>query len=129
MDVNINWIAVLVAAVVAFIVGAVWYGPLFGKAWQKIVGLSDKEAAEGAPKVFGGAFILTLIISVNLAFFIGDKDFAFGLFAGFATGFGFVAMAFGVNYLFEHRSFKFYLINAGYNVVILTLMGGIIGAF
>ena len=64
------------------------------------------------------AFILTLVMSFNLAFFIGSNDAMFGLFAGFAAGFGWVAMAFGVNYLFERRSFTFYLINAGYNVVL-----------
>ena len=129
MEVSINWIAIVVAAVSAFIVGALWYGPLFGKTWQKLAGLSDKYVQNGVAKTFGGAFVLTLIMSIVLAFFIGNNDLSFGLFAGLAAGIGWVATAFGVNYLFEHKSLKFYLINAGYNVVIFALMGAIIGAF
>ena len=127
--VDINWIAVVVAAISAFIIGALWYGPLFGKAWQKMVGLSDKELQVGQAKIFGGAFVLTLVMSITLALFIGDDTLPWGLFVGLASGLGLAATAFGVNYLFEHKSLKFYLINAGYNVIIMTLIGGILGAF
>lgn len=129
MEVSINWIGVLVAAVSAFIIGAVWYGPLFGKTWQKLVGLSDKETQKNMTRTLVGAFVLTFIVSVVLAYFIGANDIAFGLFAGLAAGLGWVATAFGINYLFEHRSFKLYLINAGYNIIIFGLTGAIIGAF
>jgi uncharacterized protein YndB with AHSA1/START domain len=52
------------------------------------------------------------------AMFIGHNDLTFGLFAGFMTGFTFLSMALGVTYLFEHRSLKLWLINAGYQIVI-----------
>ncbi len=129
MDLSINIVAVIVAAVAAFAVGAVWYGPLFGKKWQKIVGLSDKQLQDGQAKVFGGAFVLTFIMAVALAMFIGDNDVVYGLCAGLAAGVGIVATAFGVNYLFEHRSLDFYFVNAGYNVVTLAIIGAILGAF
>ena len=129
MEVSINWLAIIIAAVSAFIVGALWYGPLFGKTWQKLVGLSDKDVQKGVAKTFGTAFVLTFIMSIVLAFFIGDNDLSFGLFAGLAAGIGWVATAIGVNYLFEHKPLKLYLINAGYNIVIFALMGAIIGAF
>lgn len=128
MDTSINLLAVLVAAVSAFVVGGLWYGPVFGKSWQRMVGLKDSDLETGTARVFGGAFVLTLIMSITLAFFIGDEGLSFGLFAGLAAGLGWVATAFGVNYLFERRSLKFFLINAGYNMVIFTLMGAIIGA-
>ena len=52
-----------------------------------------------------------------------------GLFAGAATGIGWVAMSLGVIYLFEQRSLKLWLIDSGYQVVSYTLMGGILGAW
>ena len=67
-------------------------------------------------------------MAINLAFFIGDNDAVFGLFAGFATGLGFVSLALGVNYLFEGKPLKLWLINAGYNTVVFSVMGLIIGA-
>lgn len=127
MDVSINWLAVLVAGVSAFVVGGIWYGVLFAKAWQQLVGLSDKEVSRGTLKVFGGSLVLSLVIALNLAFFIGNEGVGFGLFAGLAAGIGWVAMAFGINYLFERRPLKLYLINAGYNATTFTIMGFIIG--
>lgn len=127
MEANINWVAVLVAGVSAFIVGGIWYGALFAKKWQQLVGLTDKEVASGALRVFGGSLVLSLVMALNLAFFIGNEGADFGLFAGLAAGIGWVAMAFGINYLFERCSIKLYFINAGYNVITFALMGFIIG--
>ncbi|GAB4160087.1 MAG: hypothetical protein Fur003_3760 [Candidatus Dojkabacteria bacterium] len=68
-------------------------------------------------------------MAFNLAAFIGkEADWSFGLMAGLAAGLGWVALAFGVNYMFEGKSFKLWLINAGYNTVVFALMGLIIGA-
>lgn len=127
MEMNINWLAVLLAGSSAFIIGGLWYGLIFAKTWQLLVGLKDEELAKGTVRVFGGSFVLSLIMAVNLAFFIGDNDVTFGLFAGLAAGLGWVATALGVNYLFERRSIKLYAINAGYNVLTFILMGLIIG--
>lgn len=128
METSVNWITVLLAGSSAFIVGGLWYGLIFAKVWQRLVGLKDEEIAKGTAKVFGGSFVLSFIMAANLAFFIGNNDGSFGLLAGLAAGLGWVAMALGVNYLFERRSFKLYLINASYNVVTFALMGFIIGA-
>ena len=62
--------------------------------------------------------------------FLGAKaTLSFGLFAGAATGIGWVAMSLGVTYLFEQRSLKLWLIDSGYQVVAYTLMGAILGAW
>lgn len=59
---GINLFAVVAAAVSAFVLGGLWYSPLlFGKAWQKLAGVSDETAAQGAGLVFGGAFVLSLV--------------------------------------------------------------------
>jgi hypothetical protein len=69
-------------------------------------------------------------MAFNLAVFMGPKaSLSFGLFAGAAAGFGWVASSIGVTYLFERRSLKLFLINAGYHAVAFTLMGAIIGAW
>jgi drug/metabolite transporter (DMT)-like permease len=81
-------------------------------------------------KIFGLAFILALISAVNLAMFIGrEKDVVMGAVWGFAAGFGWVATFVGTHYLFERKSFTLFLINAGYSVVALTIMGVIIVLF
>jgi hypothetical protein len=126
---NINWLSVLAAAVSSFLVGGLWYGPLFGKAWMNAFGFTEEElAGRNMPMVFGGALALALIASINLEMFIGAQaNVGFGATAGFFTGFGWVSMSLGILYLFENRSMKAYLIDAGYCTVALTLMGVVLG--
>ena len=103
---NINWLSVIVAAVSSFMVGGLWYGPLFGKVWMKEFGFTEEQLAErNMGMVFGLALLLAFIASINLEMFIGyEADMAFGATAGFAAGFGWVATLLGILYLFEARS-------------------------
>ncbi|WP_395647483.1 DUF1761 domain-containing protein [Terricaulis sp.] len=128
--ISINWLAVVVAALSSFPVGFLWYGPLFGKAWQKHVGL-DAEAAARANKgvMFGAAFVLAFVQAASFAFFLGPTPFPFSALYGLVAGLCWVGAAFGVQYLFEAKSWKLSLINAGYNTVVFTLIGAIIGAW
>ena len=128
---NINWLSVVLAAVSSFLVGGIWYGPLFGKAWMDAFGFSEEELAQrNMPLVFGGALALALIASANLEMFIGaEADVAFGFAAGFAAGLGWVAAFLGILFLFEKRSLKAFLIDGGYCTVALSLMGIILGAW
>jgi len=128
---NINWLSVIVAAVSSFMVGGLWYGPLFGRVWMQEWGFSEEQlGGRSMPMVFGLSLLASFIASINLEMFIGaEADLAFGLFAGFAAGLGWVAAFLGILYLFEMRSLKLYLINAGYCIVALTVMGAILGAW
>lgn len=128
---NINWLSVITAAVSSFLVGGIWYGPLFGRAWMAAFNLSEEDLkSRNMPLVFGGALLLALVAAINLEMFIGaEADIAFGTAAGFAAGFGWVATFLGILYLFEFRSMKAYLINAGYCIIALTIMGLILGAW
>ena len=84
-----------------------------------------------AALTFSLTFVCALIISYNLAFFLGDEgtDLAWGATAGFLAGFGWAAMGFIIIALFEKKSLKYVLINCGYLIVAFTLKGLIIGAW
>jgi drug/metabolite transporter (DMT)-like permease len=91
-----------------------------------------EESLKGSnmAKIFGLAFLLGLIASINLGMFLGREDRPrMGALWGFAAGFGWVATFVGVHYLFERKSFTLFLINAGYSVVALTVMGLILAAW
>ena len=127
---QVNWLAVVVAALAPFAIGSLWYGPLFVKPWMALTGINRSTPGQNSMALtFGGAAVLNLIVATSLAMFIGGGDWTFGLGAGFLAGFTFVAMAFGITYLFESRPFKLWLINAGYQVVVFTAMGAILGAW
>lgn len=129
---TLNYWAVLVAALSAFLIGGLWYSPaVFGKIWMKENGFTEEDLKKGnMAKIFGLTFLLSLVAAVNLAMFLGpDTNLSLGAFYGFLAGFGWVAMFIGTHYLFERRSFTLFAINAGYSVVTLTVMGMIIGAW
>jgi hypothetical protein len=129
---NLNWLAIFVAAISAFLLGGLWYSPLlFAKRWMKETGITEESARDAnMMKTFGLAFILSLIASFFLAMFIGnDAGAGFGALAGFMAGFGWVFTYIGISYLFEARTLAHFLINAMYSVVSLTIMGFIIGVW
>lgn len=126
---ELNWIAVIVAAVSAFVLGGLWYGPLFGRKWQALVGLSDEDAKNAnMVRTFGGAFVLSLLAAAVFGLFLGPNpgvEFATG--AGLAAGLFWVAASFGINYLFAQRPFGLWLIDGGYATFQFTLYGLVFG--
>jgi len=123
---QINYLAVIAAAVSTFVIGGLWYSPLlFGKPWQRETGLSDQELATSSmPKIFGAALVLSLIAAFVFALFLGPRpSMPLGLGAGFSAGLCWVASSIGINYLFARRSLKLFLIDGGYHTVQFTLIG------
>jgi hypothetical protein len=130
---SFNYLAILTATVSTFMLGGLWYSPrLFGRAWMQEMGFTDEslKAKGDVGRIMGISFVLELIMAFNLAAFIGPKaSLGFGLFAGAAAGFGWVALSLGVTYLFERKPLRLFLINAGYHGVAFTVMGAILGAW
>ena len=127
---TINWLAVVVAALSMFAVGAIWYSPmLFGRVWQRAAGLSDADAARGnMPLIFALAFVLTLLMAANLAFFLGHQaSLGFAVAASLAAGLGWAAFGLSLVALFERRPLAYFLINGGYLTVGFLVMGVILG--
>lgn len=126
----INHIAVAVCAVMSLVIGGLWWSPLlFAKAWQREAGISDEQLAKANPaKTFGLTFIIALLMSYNLAFFLAapGTTWQWGLAAGLLTSI-WVAGMFIVIALFEQRSVKYMLINCGYIVVYFAVIGSILG--
>ncbi len=126
---ELNWYAITGAALSTFIIGGIWYA-VFEKPWMAANNFSKEDLKKRKmPRVFGLSILCSLLMSVNLALFIGKEDLAFGTLAGFMTGFGWVALSIGIISLFESRSLKYVLINGGYMIVSFTLMGAILGAW
>ncbi len=131
MEVLNIW-SILVSALSTFVVGGLWYSPaLFGKAWMKENGFTEEGMKNSnMAKIFGLAFVLGIIAAINLQMFLQQENNpAMGAFWGFLAGFGWVATFVGMHYLFERKSLKLFLINAGYAVVSLTVMGAILAAW
>jgi hypothetical protein len=129
---TLNIWAIVVATIVAFALGALWFSPLaFGKAWQRANGFKPGEPGKAGGSGLLIAFLLTLVMSANLAMFLNDPKttLAWGATAGFLAGFGWVLMGIGIISIFERRPLSYVLVNGGFLTVVLTLMGAILGAW
>ena len=124
-----NWLAVVVATVAFFVVGAIWYTALFGKIWQREVGLSEEQLKGGAnmPLIFGTCFALEFIVCLTVGHmfdFLAPSDRAKMMIAvGLALGV--MAPAIGINYLYQRKSLKLFLVDAGHSIVGMAAVGAV----
>ena len=128
---QVNWLAVIVAAIAMFGLGAVWYSPvLFVKQWAKAAGVSrEGSPGPGFVRIMILAFVLTLVMAANLAVFLAGPNttLGFAVAASLAAGLGWATLSLWIISLFEQRPFAYVLINGGYITVGFVLMGLILG--
>jgi len=127
---EINIWAVLAAGLSSMVLGGLWYSPmLFAKAWMRESGVSGEKArSANMAVVMGTAFVLATIGAAVFAMFLGPKPApAFATAAGLSAGLCWVAGSFGINYLFEQRSLRLFVINGGYHTLQYTLIGLVLG--
>lgn len=127
---NINWIGSIVAAAIAFGLGALWYSPaLFAGAWMEGFGFTEEHAANSSmARTFGGAFALILLAGLAFSKFLGpNPSFQAGVCWGLLAGVLFASTFMGVHYLFERRPLKLWLINGGYNTACFVIFGVVLG--
>ena len=126
-------IAVLVAAVAAMVVGALWYSPaVFGKQWMKLMGMT-KKSMEKEKKNMGKKYLLTFISLLVTAFvlahfvdFTGAVDMAEGMQVGFWAWLGFVGPATLINSLWTGKPGQLWALDNGHFLVVLVVMGAVL---
>ena len=130
---DLNWLAVVVSAVAFYALGAVWYSFLFGKAWAAELGIDLENPPEtNMVKTMGGTFVLELIAAIVVGLLMaemGGEGVMIGIHTGLLLGLGIASVMMGVNYLFEQRSLKLWLINAAHITIGFAIVGGIQGAW
>lgn len=129
---QVNWLAIIVATVAAFLLGGLWYSnKFFGAKWMQEIGLTEESTDQThAARTFITTFVLQFIAATALAVFLGsDSNWLNGLRSGALIGLLWIATAYGITYLFEQRTMRLFLINAGFYVVQFAIMGTILGAW
>lgn len=120
----------IIGGVAAFLLGFLWYTALFGKAWQAETGITDEEAQSNMARTHGLALVMMIIMSYAVNMIINyhepaDQTFMHGGFHGMMAGLFYAAPALAINYLYQRKSLKLYLIDAVYMVLLLGLSGGV----
>jgi len=127
---------ILVAALVAFLIGALWYSPvLFAKAWVRANGYTPERLAAmqaNAGRAYAGSFVAFVVMASVLGLLLhhlGADSTADGAAWGFHAWLGFaLPIGFTAN-LYSDKPAAAFLIDAGYQLVYMTVMGAILGAW
>ncbi|MBD3668614.1 MAG: DUF1761 domain-containing protein [Kangiella sp.] len=126
---DINYYAVLVAAILSFAVGGLWYSPLlFGKMWLKEMKI-EAEDIKQKPSVFILSFVFALVAVFVLADLLGPNPELMHAVTVCAMVGAIVFLALGITYQFSNKSLRHLLIDGGYHLVIFTLFGLILGSW
>ncbi len=138
MNLEINYFAVLIAAVASMAVGFAWYSPMFyGKQWMKLMGYTAetmKKAQKEMGKWYGLSFVVALVTAYVLSQVMGLSENFYhyprvqtGLTSAFWMWLGFVMPVQMTDQIFGEKRWKLLAINTGYQLVALLAMGIVLG--
>lgn len=138
--VDINYLAVLVAAIVQMLLGWLWYGPLFGNTWTKLMNFSEEHMRAAKAKGMGGSMgimaIGTLLMSWVMAIFVTSAEAHYGIWTAsygahvaFYLWLGFAIPLTLTSVLWESKSWKLWFLNVAYYLVGFLIMGAILGGW
>lgn len=125
---DINLLAVILAALAFFVVGALWYGVLFSRPWQRETGVTEAPGGGQLARIMGLTFAFELLVVLMLEHTIARTGASGHVIMMIATGFGLSIMtpAIGINYLHQRKSLTLFLIDAGHFIVGMAAAGAVL---
>ena len=133
---TINYFAVIAAVIANQVLGFTWYGPLFGKLWRRLSGISERQAAEQKKKGMGLTFAIAAFGSFVMAFvlahfvdYVEATTISGALSLAFWLWLGFIATILLGSVLWEGKSWKLFALNATYYLVTLSVMASILAVW
>ncbi len=123
---HVNWLSLLLASVVYFILGALWYGGIFSKAWVKLSGINvdDPNMKKGVAVTMLSSFILMAVSCIGLSIFrqqIPMNNYQDALHIALLLGICFSTPAISIGYLYNKKPAGLYFIDCGYHLLGLIL--------
>ncbi len=133
MHPHANFLAILVAALVSYAIGSLWYSLLFGKLWQRLAGVTDPKPS---PMIFVlslvGSFVMSFVLYHSILF--GNAYFemggvAGGLMGGFFGWLGYVAPVTLTTKLYQNKPWGLWLLDNAFWLISLLVMGVILSSW
>ncbi len=141
MEVEINYLAVLLSTLASVVLGFLWFGPLFGKQWMRLAGLQMPGEITKAMKrsmmqsyaiVAISSFVMAAVLA-HILFYVTEFSDVTGVDTGITTALwawlGFVVPATLGSVLWEGRAWKYWFITAGFWLVALVIDGAILAVW
>ncbi len=134
-DPTLNLVPVIVAGVLNMIIGALWYSPyVIGKLWMRAMGKTEEELRQGfSPTSMAMTYIVNTVASLVFAYvlahlikFSSTNDFSQGVMIGFWVWLGFVVTTVIPGYMYEGKPKILFFLFIIYQLISITLMGGLL---
>ena len=137
-QVYVSYLAIFVAAILNMVLGSVWYGPLFGKQWMALMGMSKEKMDSQKNKggmwknyllAFIGSLVMGYVLSHSIVFagsYLNMSGVQAGMMAGFWSWLGFVAPVTLGTVLWEGKPWKLWFLLNGYYLISLLIMGSVL---
>ncbi len=130
MEVHVNYLAVIVAAIANYLIATIWYAALFGKVWQKLTGITDMNPAPmNIVLVFIGSLVLSFVLYHSIVFgdaYVKMSGVSSGLMGGFFGWLGYIAPVTLSTKLYEKKPWGLWLLDNGFWLISLLVMGAIL---
>jgi surface polysaccharide O-acyltransferase-like enzyme len=128
-----NYLAVIVAAIAYWLLGAIWYGVVFGEAWMALEHMTPEQARSMNPVL---PYVITLVLNVLIAYALAQiciwrnaDTLGRGASVGVLLWIGFVGPVTFTTYMYEMRPKELYAINQFFPLAGFVLMGAILGGW
>jgi hypothetical protein len=126
---HLNPVAVLVTAIMQWLIGAIWYSLLFAKPWNAMVAV--RQEGKGKTMITGmiASLVGDILVSLAMAHMIlwsGASTVQWGIIIGLICWLGFIVAPMLPQNIYEGRPFKLFAINSGFWLVALVLTGVIL---
>jgi hypothetical protein len=131
-EISVSWLGIFLAVVAAMAIGSIWYGPLFGKKWMKLVGLKKGAGSPVTPMlIMTGLAIIQAFVLAHFIIYIGYfyseySALSVGLLTGAWAFVGFVAPVLISNTVFAKGSMELLKLNLGNQLITLLVIGAIL---
>ncbi len=133
MEVHVNFLAVIVAAVVNYVIATIWYAALFGKIWQKLTGITEmKPSPMNVVLSLIGSLVLSFVLYHSIAFgnaYTNMSGVAAGLMGGFFGWLGYIAPVTLTTKLYEKKPWGLWFLDNAFWLISLLVMGVILSAW
>jgi hypothetical protein len=133
MEVHINYLAVLVAALANHLIAFIWYAAIFGKLWQRLTGIKDmKPAPMNIVLVLAGSFLLSYVLDHAIIFggaYLKMSGIGAGLMCGFFNWLGFIAPVTLTTKIYENKPWGLWLLDNAFWLISLLVMGAILSSW
>jgi hypothetical protein len=130
---TISIVPLIVAALIRIVVGSLWYSPIgFAATWRRLVNVTEAQFQAGMPKAIAADVVGSLLLAYGLAHVVawaGAATIAQGFEVGFLCWLSFVAVILLTTVLYEQKPLRLFVLNAGFNLIALALMGALLAVW